>query len=178
MSAPVIAENVENAPSATVAKHESHSVSAELTTAPLLHRKIIEPTFGWQPVNLRELRGYRDLLLLLAMRDLKVRDKQTALRTHLDHSPAHHYDGTVHVDFRPLGEHQFRFAGLPRLLFLGGPILGVILRTIGFGTTARCVECRIDSESLLSSAHFGAITNSLKFCRFLCRLFAVGNSDA
>ena len=177
MSAPVIAENVENAPSATVAKHESHSVSAELTTAPLLHRKIIEPTFGWQPVKLRELRGYRDLLLLLAMRDLKVHYKQTALRTHLDHSPAHHYDGTVHVDFRPLGEHQFRFAGLPRLLFLGGPILGVIFTRLDLAPR-RCVECRIDSESLLSSAHFGAITNSLKFCRFLCRLFAVGNSDA
>src|SRR2546430_16950573 len=42
-------------------------------------RQVIEPQSGWQPVNLRELWEYRELLWFLAMRDIKVRYKQTAL---------------------------------------------------------------------------------------------------
>lgn len=40
---------------------------------------VMEATPGWQPVNLRELWQYRDLLWFLALRDIKVRYKQTAL---------------------------------------------------------------------------------------------------
>ncbi|HEY0008053.1 MAG TPA: ABC transporter permease [Tepidisphaeraceae bacterium] len=39
----------------------------------------IEPQNGWQPLDLREFWRYRELLGVLAMRDLKVRYKQTAL---------------------------------------------------------------------------------------------------
>ncbi len=39
----------------------------------------IEPQKGWQPINLAELWHYRELLWMLAARDLKVRYKQTAL---------------------------------------------------------------------------------------------------
>jgi len=39
----------------------------------------IRPRSGWQPVNLRELWRYRELLWFLAARDINVRYKQTAL---------------------------------------------------------------------------------------------------
>lgn len=40
---------------------------------------VIEPTSGWSALNLRELWTYRDLLMILAGRDVKLRYKQTAL---------------------------------------------------------------------------------------------------
>ena len=41
--------------------------------------KIIEPSRGWAPLNLRELWAYRELLYFLTWRDVKVRYKQAAL---------------------------------------------------------------------------------------------------
>jgi len=40
---------------------------------------VIEPKKGWQSLNLRELWAYRELLLVLSQRDIKVRYKQTVL---------------------------------------------------------------------------------------------------
>ncbi len=40
---------------------------------------ITRPKVGWQPADLRELWRYRELLWILAMRDVRVRYKQTAL---------------------------------------------------------------------------------------------------
>lgn len=40
---------------------------------------VIEPPRGWQPLNLREVWAYRDLLFFLIWRDAKVQYKQTAL---------------------------------------------------------------------------------------------------
>ena len=40
---------------------------------------ILRPTRGWSPLNLREIWEYRDLLYLLAWRDVKVRYTQTIL---------------------------------------------------------------------------------------------------
>jgi lipopolysaccharide transport system permease protein len=42
-------------------------------------RVLLRPRIGWQPVNLAELWRYRELLWILAMRDIRVRYKQTAL---------------------------------------------------------------------------------------------------
>ena len=39
----------------------------------------IRPKTGWQPLDVAELWSYRELLLILAMRDVKVRYKQTVL---------------------------------------------------------------------------------------------------
>lgn len=39
----------------------------------------IVPEFGWAPLDLREIWQYRDLLVTLAIRDLKLRYRQTAL---------------------------------------------------------------------------------------------------
>jgi homopolymeric O-antigen transport system permease protein len=40
---------------------------------------VIEPIRGWHALDLRELWAYRELLLVLTMRDIKVRYKQTVL---------------------------------------------------------------------------------------------------
>lgn len=40
---------------------------------------VIKPRHGWQPVNLRELWAYRELLGFLVWRDVKIRYKQTLL---------------------------------------------------------------------------------------------------
>src|SRR5262245_25242721 len=61
--------------------------SAKLPTAGLpladgsgpLHRTVIGPHRGWRLINLRELWQYRELLYFLAVRDVKVRYKQTLL---------------------------------------------------------------------------------------------------
>ena len=44
--------------------------------APVLH---IRPVRGWQPLDLKELWQYRELMYFLSWRDIKVRYKQTAL---------------------------------------------------------------------------------------------------
>lgn len=55
------------------------------STAPIVQEPesqsitFIRPKRGWQPVNLSELWEYRELLGFLAIRDMKVRYKQTAL---------------------------------------------------------------------------------------------------
>ena len=59
--------------SATVPFHDPHPASGRRPTV------VIEPASGWSALNLRELWTYRDLLLILAGRDIKLRYKQTAL---------------------------------------------------------------------------------------------------
>jgi len=44
-----------------------------------LCRTVIEPSLGWQPINVRELWQFRELLGFLVWRDVKVRYKQTLL---------------------------------------------------------------------------------------------------
>ncbi len=43
------------------------------------HLTVIEPSRGWRRLDLRELWAYRELLIVLTMRDIKVRYKQTVL---------------------------------------------------------------------------------------------------
>lgn len=58
----------------------SLSPPAKPATRPLHdERVIIQPTRGWMSVNLREIWRYRELLYFLALRDVKVRYKQTIL---------------------------------------------------------------------------------------------------
>jgi lipopolysaccharide transport system permease protein len=55
-------------------------VSADApATAAQVPVTVIRPIKGWAPVNLREVWEYRDLLRLLAWRDITVRYKQTVL---------------------------------------------------------------------------------------------------
>jgi lipopolysaccharide transport system permease protein len=52
---------------------------APSTNAPPLLVTVSKPTSGWQPADLKELWRYRELLWILAMRDVRVRYKQTVL---------------------------------------------------------------------------------------------------
>ena len=49
------------------------------TGAPSRSRTVIRPSAGWRAINFAELYQYRELLWILAARDIKVRYKQTAL---------------------------------------------------------------------------------------------------
>jgi lipopolysaccharide transport system permease protein len=49
---------------------------AEVITKPLI---IIKPKYGWQLIDFKELKEYRDLFYFLVLRDIKIRYKQTAL---------------------------------------------------------------------------------------------------
>ena len=82
----------------------------------------IQPTSGWQAINLRELWQFRDLLVTLAQRDVKLRYRQTAL-------------GALWVVLQPLmaaGIFSFVFGkvaklpsdGLPYFLFSYAGLLG------------------------------------------------------
>jgi lipopolysaccharide transport system permease protein len=55
------------------------SVPESLESFPELPRTIIRPSRGWVSLRLPELWHYRELLVFLAWRDVKVRYKQTAL---------------------------------------------------------------------------------------------------
>jgi lipopolysaccharide transport system permease protein len=46
---------------------------------PAVQKLRLRPKVGWQPIDFAELWHYRELLWILALRDLKVRYKQTAL---------------------------------------------------------------------------------------------------
>src|SRR6516162_4573460 len=47
--------------------------------APAAPKLFIRPRKGWQPIDFRELWRYRELLWFLALRDIQIRYKQTAL---------------------------------------------------------------------------------------------------
>ncbi|MBU4185180.1 MAG: ABC transporter permease, partial [Proteobacteria bacterium] len=51
-----------------------HSDSSEVR--PFIH---IKPKKGWQLIDFRELKQYRDLFYFLVVRDIKVKYKQTVL---------------------------------------------------------------------------------------------------
>ncbi len=53
--------------------------AAQVRSAELGQRVVIEPSRGWQALELSDLWRYRELLYFLTWRDVKVRYKQTAL---------------------------------------------------------------------------------------------------
>ena len=61
-----------------IAEEAEHGEKTHLV-APAEEITLLRPRKGWQPVRLAELWRYRELLLFLAWRDVKVRYKQTAL---------------------------------------------------------------------------------------------------
>jgi len=109
----------------------------------------IQPSRGWAAINLREIWQFRDLLLSLAGRDLKLRYKQTAL-------------GVIWVVLQPLlaaGVFTFVFgtvAGLPSgktpyFLFSYAGLLGWNL----FATTlSKSSNCLVGNSPLISKVFF------------------------
>lgn len=67
-------------PSTSTSSFSSSSSSpAASVSKPRGERVLLRRRTGWQPVHLSELWRYRELLWILALRDIKVRYKQTAL---------------------------------------------------------------------------------------------------
>lgn len=110
---------------------------------------VIQPTSGWAALNLRELWRYRDLLFILAQRDVKLRYKQTAL-------------GVVWVVLQPLVSGLIfavifgRFAnlpsgGVPYLLFV---FCGLVAWTLFAGIVQRGGNSLIGNSGLIAKVYF------------------------
>jgi len=118
-------------------------------TAPKPHLTI-QPTAGWQAINLRELWQFRDLLTTLAQRDVKLRYRQTAL-------------GIVWVILQPLisaGIFSFVFgkvaklpapAGVPYLVFSYAGLLAWNAFSSTLGKTSGCL---LSNSNLVSKVYF------------------------
>jgi len=110
---------------------------------------VIEPTSGWAALNLLEVWTYKDLLLSLALRDLKLRYKQTAL-------------GAVWVVLQPLlaaGIFSFVFGivakmpsdGVPYFVFSYAGLLGWNLFA---GSLGRVSNSLVGNSHLISKIFF------------------------
>jgi lipopolysaccharide transport system permease protein len=109
----------------------------------------IRPPGRWAPLALGEIWNYRDLLLALAVRDVKLRYKQTAL-------------GVAWVILQPLiGALIFTFVfsfladmpteGVPPLLFMYAGLLG----WQAFNSTVnKASECVVANSQLVSKVYF------------------------
>ena len=118
-------------------------------TAPKPHLTI-QPTAGWQAINLRELWQFRDLLTTLALRDVKLRYRQTAL-------------GVVWVILQPLisaGIFSFVFgkvaklpppAGVPYFVFSYAGLLAWNAFSSTLGKTSGCL---LSNSNLVSKVYF------------------------
>jgi lipopolysaccharide transport system permease protein len=130
-------------------KPSNHN-SAEQSETPFL---IIRSTRGFAPINVLELWLYRDLLITLAVRDIKIRYKQTAL-------------GVVWVILQPLlaaGIFSFVFGrvakmptdGVPTFIFSYAGLLGWGLFS---NTLTRTSACLIGNANLISKVFFPRLT--------------------
>ncbi len=110
----------------------------------------IQPTAGWQAINLRELWRFRDLLTTLAQRDVKLRYRQTAL-------------GVVWVVLQPLiaaGIFSFVFGkvanlppphGIPYLVF---SYSGLLAWNVFSNTLTKTSSCLLSNSNLVSKVYF------------------------
>jgi homopolymeric O-antigen transport system permease protein len=109
----------------------------------------IRPPRGWAPLNLRDVWQFRDLLMALASRDVKLRYKQTAL-------------GVLWVILQPLmgaGIFSFVFGrlahlpsdGLPYFVFSYAGLLGWNLFN---GILIKASTCLIGNSQLVSKIYF------------------------
>ena len=118
-------------------------------TAPKPHLTI-QPTAGWQAINLRELWQFRDLLTSLAQRDVKLRYRQTAL-------------GVVWVILQPLisaGIFSFVFgkvANLPApkgVTYLVFSYAGLLAWNAFSSTLGKASGCLLANSNLVSKVYF------------------------
>ena len=120
--------------------------------APLAARRphlTIKPTSGWQAINAAEIWQFRDLLVTLAQRDVKLRYRQTAL-------------GAIWVILQPLlGAVIFSFVfgriahlptdGLPPLVFA---FAGLLAWNAFSATLTKVSGCLLANGNLVSKVYF------------------------
>ena len=109
----------------------------------------IRPASGWATPDLREVWGFRDLLVTLAGRDLKVRYKQTAL-------------GVLWVVLQPLlaaGVFSFVFGSVAKLSSEGYPYLlysfaGLVGWNLFSNVLNKVSGCLVGNANLISKVFF------------------------
>jgi lipopolysaccharide transport system permease protein len=111
---------------------------------------VIRPSSGWTAINFKELWNARDLMVTLALRDLRLRYKQTAL-------------GVAWVVLQPLmtaGVFTLVFAVIAGIKAPGGVpyFLFAFAGTVGWslfaGTWNKCSGCLIGNAQLISKVFF------------------------
>lgn len=121
---------------------------------------VIEPSSGWRVLDFRELWAYRELLFVLAARDVKVRYKQTAL-------------GVTWALLQPLGSmlvFTIFFGTLARMPSDGMPYaLFVLTGLLPWTFFANAVTT--SGNSLVSSAH---LLSKVYFPRLVIPLASIG----
>lgn len=124
------------------------------------HVTVIEPSRGWRLLDWRELWAYRELLWVLAQRDIKVRYKQTVL-------------GAAWALLRPvtlMAIFSVVFGHLARMPSDGYPypifVLAGLLPWIFFSTAVGA-----SGQSLVGSAH---LVSKVYFPRLIIPLAAIG----
>lgn len=121
--------------------------------APGRQRLKIRPESGWAPLNLRELWDFRDLLVILGVRDIKLRYRQTAL-------------GVIWVVLQPVlaaaifalifGKVAGLYTdGMPPFLFA---FAGLIGWTAFSGTLNKAGTCLVGNAHLVSKVYFPRVT--------------------
>jgi len=136
-------------PVAVPVAHTGPVARADLHAPPPKPYLTIQPTSGWAAINLRELWQFRDLLMSLAGRDLKLRYKQTVL-------------GVIWVVLQPLmaaGIFSFVFGklasfpshGVPYFLFSYVGLLGWNLFS---NTVSKTSGCLLGNSQLISKVFF------------------------
>ena len=110
---------------------------------------VLKPSAGWQAINLKQIWQYRDLLMTLAMRDVKLRYRQTAL-------------GAIWVILQPLlgaGILSFVFnrvaniptGSIPPFLFSFAGMLGF---TVFSSTLSKSSASLVGNSQLVSKVFF------------------------
>lgn len=120
-----------------------------LTTPARKPHLTIKPRRGWQALDARELWQFRDLLLTLAQRDVKLRYRQTAL-------------GVLWVLLQPLlaaGIFSFVFGKVAKLPSDGVPYFvfsfaGLLGWNAFSSTLTKCSGCLIQNSQLVSKVYF------------------------
>jgi lipopolysaccharide transport system permease protein len=128
-------------------KNDGNDRTEITNTSP--YQTILKPSSGWAALNLLEVWKYRDLLLVLAMRDVKLRYRQTAL-------------GVIWVVLQPLlaaGIFSFVFGkvakmpsdGVPYFIFSYAGQLGWNLFS---GTLSKSSAVLVGNSQLVSKIYF------------------------
>src|ERR1700678_3674395 len=122
--------------------------TAPAAADPLPHIAL-RPKKGWVSIDLRELWQYRELLLILALRDIRVRYKQTAL-------------GIIWIILSPLitaTVFTIIFSGLAKIPSDGIPyplfaFSGILLFNLFQHCTASAVRSLVGNRHLISKIYF------------------------
>lgn len=118
-------------------------------TVPPNYHRIIKPTRGWNLVDIREMRDYKDLLWRLSMREMILRYRQTAL-------------GPVWVVLQPVlgaGVFSFVFGQIAHLNSGGQPYFvfsyaGLTAWNFFTATTVKVTSSLVSNAGLIAKIYF------------------------